>query len=301
MKGRMLSPCVVKYASALENPFKVIDGACIPDMHSIPSYKMRYHSKGTFTIGTSGVGFIAINAGCQANNVNAIFASTVDYNGTVIATAGTGVTPQVFVGLPYASTSFGNDDNDVQGRLVGCGLRIRYIGTKLNEGGRVVMARHPTNKSLVSQSIAGLLSSYQQLETESVSTRWRTCTYRPVSSADYEYKGNNGVDQVSMAALVQSSAGNEFEYEVVSYYEFAGQVLNPTRTHSDIAGLSAIRNSLPIADNSSAPGASLFNQLIATATAAYNNVPEGYIRSAALSYASTVLSGNTGQVAKMLL
>lgn len=297
----MLSPCVIKYASALENPFKVIDGACIPDMHGVPSYKMRYHSKGTFSIGSAGVGYVAVNPGVQANNVTAIYHTNNSFTGTSIVSSGTGVQTVTFAGLPYASLDFGSGDNQTQGRLVGLGLRIRYIGTKLNEGGRVVMARHPTNKSLISQDISGLLSSYQQLETESVSTRWRTCTYRPVSAEDYEYKANNGMDHTSMCAIVKSSADNEFEYEIVSYFEFCGQVLNPTRTHSDISGLSAIRNALPIADNSSAPGATLFNQLISAATATYNNVPEGYIRSAALSYASTVLSGNTGQAIKMLL
>lgn len=54
--GPALMPCTRHYISALTNPFDLHANPCVPDMHAIPTKKLRMVSRGTFQIGSQGVG-----------------------------------------------------------------------------------------------------------------------------------------------------------------------------------------------------------------------------------------------------
>jgi hypothetical protein len=55
-------PCTLHYTAALLDPFDYSgEMPCVPDMHTIPSYKYRQYARGEFSTGTNGKGFIMVN------------------------------------------------------------------------------------------------------------------------------------------------------------------------------------------------------------------------------------------------
>ena len=69
-----LSKCAHDYLRALTDPFSnTIDAPCIPDLHDVPSWKIRTLQRGIFTVGTNGVGYLIVSPKSQSNN----FASAV--------------------------------------------------------------------------------------------------------------------------------------------------------------------------------------------------------------------------------
>lgn len=61
--GRQMSvlPCTLDYAYALMDPFSFNGEVCVPDIHSIDSFKYRSFARGGFTAGPGGNGFIVHN------------------------------------------------------------------------------------------------------------------------------------------------------------------------------------------------------------------------------------------------
>lgn len=134
-------------------------------------------------------------------------------------------------------------------KLVGAGLRVRYVGTELNRGGRIVGYTCPLGEDLYSLSFDEL-ASYPGAMVYSVDRSWKQIAYKPASPADNDYKTvSNSYSWVQsiMAFAVKSTASNEFEYEVVTFYEFISNpavnkvVESMTPTSSDIVGLSAVQ------------------------------------------------------------
>jgi hypothetical protein len=169
--------------------------------------------------------------------------------------------------MPYNDTDYEylwyNGVKNTRGlsvRPVGVGIRARYIGTTLNMSGRVILARHPDNGDFSGTGSTQLLA-YQTVNSVPVSRQWQTVCYKPTSSSDYEFSGNpitSSENQKEIVATIPNSIkfcsynlglfvdgsvpGNAFEFEVVSFYEIAGATDATTRSHTDLAGLSAVRN-----------------------------------------------------------
>jgi len=82
--------------------------------------------------------------------------------------------------------------------------------------------------------------------------------------------------------------GQGYEYEVVAHYEYSGTVTNITRSHSDLPGMSAIKDALNDQAELKEPSQSVYdstlkwiedNGIFESSGAAALRLGEGYLRS----------------------
>jgi len=246
-----LSPCSIHYLQALESPFELTQGACIPDLHAVNSKKTRVLTRGTFeTSGTTGVGFIVINPWCNNSDGTFGYKTANTYAGTAATTFATGVGVDVITSpkFPYTNAEIG----PIEHRVVGVGLRVRYSGIELYRGGRAVMLRQPENTNMIGAESVNTLFDYAQAKTFPVTTEWTQVVYKPVKPAEYEYSSSGRATQGGSAAFnlafgVTGTAGPTnssaiFEFEIVTHVEYVGKIDGITLSHTDVVGMSEIRN-----------------------------------------------------------
>ena len=261
-----LSHCARLYLSALMFGFSNKEVACIPDLHSVPSRKLRVKTRGTFSTGTTGFGWLVVSPWCNANNNVTHGGTTATYNlasGSPILTPAV-LTPNLFQGyesrLPYPGADFQDlIAGGVQARTVGVGLRIRYIGSEMSRSGQIVAIRDIDNETLVGKTAADLRAQ-STAKTFQNSREWHHAMYRPVKPAEYEYSPYACVDAEGPSTLFKYPMGffiegttnttgsvgaAPFEYEIIRYVEYIGTIASMTKSHVDLVGMSDIRNSLP--------------------------------------------------------
>lgn len=260
-----LTPCAKDYFLALNAPFSHRTIACVPDLHAIPSKKVRIKTRGNFTSGSAGNGFIMVNSWANANDTAAVY-----YSGSTYAPAEfpatlppAGTTTIVQPKVPYTALSFANAGADpgVQARTVASALRIRYTGPALYKSGQIFALRQPDNQSLVNRTFSEVLS-YSTCKTYRNKGEWITVMWRPTAPTDYEFSefanGPGGLAVTPTAypkyemgfgiAGTTGSAGTpgpaSFEFEHIRYVEYIGNIDNISRTHVDVVGMSHVRNAM---------------------------------------------------------
>jgi hypothetical protein len=266
-----LSPCAKDYLMALQMPFMSKNVACVPDFHAIPSKKVRVKSRGTFSTGLDGNGFIVFANHCNSSNCTHIGASSATLASStavpIIVPAGAGVLNFSQTKLPYSNADFADvsPTPGVQARTVGSGMRIRYIGPELARSGQIVGVRHPDNETLVGLSYNDI-RSYSTAKTYNNSRQWIYVMWRPVQPNEYHFSRNSST--ASDGNLVKWETGfviqgttdtsgapgpAPFEWETVHYTEYIGNIDNVTRSHVDLVGMSHIRNALPTKSTTDKP------------------------------------------------
>jgi hypothetical protein len=284
-----LSECAEDYLRALSNPFgNFINPPCIPDTVAIPSFKYKSVARGTMTVGTGGVGWVALDpwkAWSDGNHVltyttfpvlattSAYTAST--YGWQVIA----GVMTTGVVGhnhssfFTYTQLTDRNGVAQRQYRVVGAGIRLMYSGTELNRGGRLTLYRNRSGSDTLHAGGVTSSSFLNDLATQqtSVTRNWREITHVPDAPEQLGYEGGwNYTDEFAPAlgtndkrtliAFVDGAvAGTSFQYETVIHYEFVGTSMPVTPSHSDPAAMGAIVSAVPSVAATAAQG--LYNAL----------------------------------------
>lgn len=266
-----LSPCATSYLRALSDPWTMPrELPCIPDVITLPSRKFQTKARGVFTIGSGGVGWViaspfltaASDYGIGSGYVDkpVIYTSSATYAGTTYTWSATGSSitttgvsaanaqsPMTYSALAAAG---------VQIRLVGGGLRIKYTGTELNRGGRLVLYRSRSNAQITQGWSATDFLSDPTCYTESVTRSWKGVTYLPDSTDYLDYNNSStfqpsvglseGSARRSLIAFVEGAvSGTSFEYEVTSYFELIGPNQQATQSHADPTGFGAIMSALP--------------------------------------------------------
>jgi hypothetical protein len=262
-----LSACAAEYLATLTNPFSLkIQNPCIPDLNETPSQKCRSIFRSTFAAGTLGFGYLLISPKAAANNSTCQIATNGSFTQSTVVTSGTGVFGSGNPQFPYTQAEM--TDGSRQARLVGCAVKCSYIGTTLNQSGRLIVGRiandnAPTN-TLVGASTADLLAK-QTFRPRDVLRKWQGISYIPMTVNDYEYitgsyqittpGGENGTMIIAVDGAV---AGSTFQFEIVRWHEVipnASTALpNITRTASDIGGVSAIKNAIQDTNEDPGPG-----------------------------------------------
>ena len=258
-----LSPCGVEYLGALVAPFSHKGVACIPDLHSVPSKKVRVKTRGTFSTGTLGDGWLVTSPWCTANNAASggyTLAAYAGANTVADPTAPPVNTGQLFQSkLPYTVAQFAATAgaNGVRARTVGHGVRIRYIGPELARSGQIIALRQPDNQTLVGINPTGA-KNFTTAKTFTNQRQWIYCNYRPVRPKEYKFSPDpcTATDLVAykfpIGFLITGTTNTSgtpgpapFEFEVIEYVEFIGTLDNITVSHTDITAVSDVRNSLP--------------------------------------------------------
>jgi hypothetical protein len=151
--------------------------------------------------------------------------------------------------FPYPASAWG--PAGISHRIVGVGLRVRYTGIELYRGGRAVMIRIPDNKQSLGNESVSSLFGYSQAKSFPVTDQWTMVAYKPVRPVEFEYSDTAGTATGSsdhtMVYGVTGTAGPSnasaiFEYEVITHVEYIGEVDAITVSHSDVVGMSEIRN-----------------------------------------------------------
>lgn len=261
--------CTRHYLGVLTNPFGYFNNGvevCIPDLNSRPSYKVQTIQRGVFTVGTGGAGFVAANPLAAFTGLNNVCFSVTNYAGSGIDCSGVANTSTA----TYSTAPF-PDTATRLARLVGAGLRIRYIGTELNKSGLQVGA---TLASAIGQTLQGL--DYIQLasrpdsrRTSAVTRQWSSVTWVPTDEDLCDWNSTTTNDWATLSStnsrmgfVVNGQPGNSYEWEFIAFREFisTGTRLVPgvTASHSDVEGISAVKNFLGTVWNSE-PGQQLYS------------------------------------------
>ena len=263
-----LSECAGLYLKALLDPFNVEAGqACIPDLNDLPSRKTLVITRGTFAAGTQGVGFVLLNPLLASNDANGIRLTSSSYAGTgvTVSIPTTGLSQTTVPQMPYTQSQL-TGTNGVLARTVGCGIRIRYLGTELDRSGRLIPWRSNNVGAGLPSATTSLGSFLSQPQVPSIACtrRWHSVTYLPTSALClavnrdcYSYSDNTTDTVLSgdgtrfdLGFVVDGcKAGNAFEYEIYWHKEYISSdgTLVPngiSASHSDLPGLSAIRNAV---------------------------------------------------------
>lgn len=241
---------------SLANPFTA-PLACLPTVPSIDSERVRVFVRGTMRIGTAGVGYVmanpfrmSYNNGLQdvGGDSRPVFYSNELFTGVVPAIA-TGAVPVPGAlaangNSPYTFAQFGAGTNLNQFRLVSAGIRIAYTSAEVNRGGVVYGLMQPNHETFVGQTSANL-GAYDGTAILGVPNRdWATVLYRPVDpdDVDWVYTSTAPVIQAPfMGFLIESAAGNAFQFEVFATLEVSGSLARHKQpAEADAVGYSAV-------------------------------------------------------------
>jgi len=277
----------MQYLKALYAPFSTFETApCVPSYIALPSYKFNSFARGSFTVGTTGVGWVSF---CPVNVLNT--------NSIGIPTATSGsvwYTDQNFLGnqIAYppvtgvnntttsstALSSFATNPPDSlftrQYRLVGAGIRIRYAGNLLNSNGEVVCFREEGNGGILTGVDQFYMLAQQRTvryTTQMTHDKWAEVTFFPDSSTllGFNTIGQmNAICPFTLANLVCFIDGgfpsSTYQYEVSAWYEAIGSYWpSLTRSESDPASLGAVIGAAPLQVDKQQPG--LLGKLVAKA------------------------------------
>jgi len=178
----------------------------------------------------------------------------------------TGVNP-AGASSTFSLTDVGGTTNNVSYRLVGAGIRVRYMGTELNRGGRILPYRTRMNDPFISTVAGAVLLSDPQFITSPTSRTWHGVTYFPAKSTDMSYSNYNvptttrgGANALPtdnyyiMGCIIDGAPATQpFEFEAVAHFEViqqneyasSGQGGMTTKSHNDPVGFGGIISSIP--------------------------------------------------------
>jgi hypothetical protein len=218
----------------------------------LASRKIKTFSRGIATVG-SDIGFVIARPGngCT-NDGNTVYYTDSNYTGSVVrGTLTTGVLAAT-ANSDYATAAFGA--TAAQWRLVTTGIRIKYRGTALARGGRVVALEEPDHQTLDGYSITDLLSYKQATSLRPTGgDDWiELVSTGPKVPSELQYQENflSSANPNSNPFLVLAFEGVPdltFEWEFWGNYEIIGSdVRSKTISHHDAPGAFSISNALTV-------------------------------------------------------
>jgi len=252
---QVLAPCSRDYFHALVDPFSYYTSTrpapCYPDLLDTPSLKLGFRARGVIDIPATGWAFIVANpfypiSGSGSTYPNAAAVVTnASYSSLAFPISSTvtsgNATTFTLGNSPY---SFGDIPNY---RPVALGMRVRYTGTELNRGGRIIPVFFPTGRSLAGVVPNDLLAN-DNVHSEPVDRRWHGTFWRPTITQDTIYRTvSESLSGSSTGIAVSGIPGTaQYEYEIVWYMEYLPTTSHPlsslSKSDSDLTGLSSVRD-----------------------------------------------------------
>lgn len=277
-----LSECCTAYAMANIDPWCLESGLVgIPSELPLASFKFTTRARGTFTIGASGTGYVACNPFQVANgqnNSSPIFATVISTNGIYTGDGYRYAGPNyglaagldaVYCDSPFPLGLFSQNVSEPSSnnhvRVVGAGLKMRFVGSEFNRGGRAFVFRSPINTPIVGslqtatpEVPISTLTRNKETVTVPVDREWHACLYKPAVPQDLSYAEQDDVtvigtnyprrmvDGPSMLIIITGGTTNQsFEWDFIGHYEAVGPNLPGfTTTKSDVVGMSIVRSAL---------------------------------------------------------
>jgi len=246
-----MSECAKLYVHALLDPWEVPSPPCVPDNLTLPSYKYAARCRTNFVIGLQGVGFVVVDPyvfastqPCLGITAASYPLNTVDINSTEVTYTSS---DSSFPLTGYSPTS----SIHWVSRIVGFGVRVRYVGSEMSRSGQVVAFREASNDGgllLNPVTIATLLASRESV-TVPADRKWHSAVWRPAAPRDITYYddfvGFSDVDPAMGLVVTGATPGTSFEVDAVGWYETIGSSLPMlSRSHSDPLGMATVSASL---------------------------------------------------------
>jgi len=279
-----LSMCAKFYAAALACPFWWLDKSChvkveslgilpteqpcIPTNPTVMSRKMNFFLRIVAGVQADGSAFVAFAPKRIANDYSTVFNNTAPLLYSLSASSYAPGFPVLDTGIAWTggAANLNGDYNSAativnalgQGilyRIVGAGLRIRYIGKLLDESGIAHCVIDPDHYSLSGLNInqIGQFETYFNMQ---VSPDWITLTYTPVAEEEFQYQpdpinnpaanvGRTTAEHFMGIAFSGLPPGDNIAVEVIVHYEALGRpVRGKTQTPSDVVGTGIVLNAV---------------------------------------------------------
>jgi len=244
-----LSPCAVDYARCLINPFTG-PLACVPTVPSLDSRKERVFARGTFGASATGFAYVVFDPRESiVNDRDCGYYSLAGGGAVDIQTQSlAGISANFRSNSDYQTAQIGENSLLADYRVVGSGLRIRYVGTELQRGGTVVGLCEPTHCSLVGQTQTTMLA-YDESAIFDATRNWSNVVYRPFLDDDFDFigtfpvKANLDSDTCFFLGFTISGtvSGNSWDFEAYTVSELNGvNIRGMTYSHADPQAFGAI-------------------------------------------------------------
>lgn len=300
-----LSKCSTIYATALARPFFWLDtiskdkdtigmqeNPCIPMFPAIRTRKFNAFARGYLGVQT------ATNHACislapwrLSNNgtgLNCVAASLL------YSTSATTITDGTFNELDTATAWTGGAANlntdystanlivtngvGIKYRVVGAGLRIKYVGAPLTRSGIVHAIEEPDHYTLNGMSVS-TIGKYDNYYSKLLGAGWHTLTYTPVQYDEFEFE-QDAVSNALWSTDPRSKhfmgfivtgvgvTGDVFQYEAIVHYEAIGSAIRgKTDTMADPTGTAIVLNGVKV-DNQQKVGETTLPNLLQSGASA---------------------------------
>lgn len=326
----MQDPCARDYARAFMDPFGSTRAICLPSSAAnVDSIRQRLTYRGTATIGTSGVGFVAWNPSAVSTGtyaLNTIAYTDATYAGaesTPISLAATGVAGTSLAGSILTEASLGDTS---QVRPVLAAMRVRYIGTELNRSGQLLMWNDLEDFQTVGMTLDSI-TTRPTAQLVQCTREWSTL--RMVPTTDFASQFNsfptlvesclNGPASTTnqakrpMVAMFTGVAGQKYAFELVYYTEARVNTLQQLNTPSMVSQsgdgvINAARASSGTAlqvptflERARQRGGDVLDSVVAGAADAGYNVGQGVMRLGAAYAARSLLGASGGGLAQLAI
>jgi hypothetical protein len=273
-----IAPCTRLYAKALVNPFGVQGSPCIPDNIILPSYKITTKARGVFSTGTNGTGFcildpfqMVVNNG--ANDAGGDLGGAIKYTTTAytgndnvtIANGTTGVnTANSNSMLAVADFDTGNVVFSTrQLRLVGGGIKIKYVGSNFRNQGRVFIFRNQGGESINNNTSSAQFCQNNYTSMTTVLRRDQYVFYVPDDPAFIAYNNLNtyyeplfGTSHYHMGFMIvggDTDTPQSWSFEAVAHFELVGAGFTLSKSEGDPVGHDIVLSCLPNAASIETP------------------------------------------------
>jgi len=244
-KASNIHSCVIHYASALADPVNTPAGACIPYGFPLPSQRCKEFIRGTLALGTTGQGFLLANP-VISNNAAAVLTTTNTSVGTASTVLGsfTGLVTSFIPNLPYSNSQLNSVIAPMEGRMVSCGIRVRYSGTENNRNGTQYGYEDPNHATLGSSTPNNLLVNPQmRAQRPQPDGSWfEVFSSGPVANSEVTFAAQSAFPNPSYLLIyINGLAGDTYDWEYYIHVEYAGVIATGTiPTHLDTNGYAAV-------------------------------------------------------------
>jgi len=246
------SDCAISYAQALIDPWSVVNPPCVPDELTLPSWKFGARSRGNFSTGTTGYGYIIANPYAVTNNTPMVSSTNMNFATTVFGAVGETNTVFGYNDSPMVQNDFAAGFNSY--RLVGSGLAVRYVGNEMARGGQMILYRQMNNISIPNNTNPTEMLQNKETTTVPVDRDWHYVTWKPADGNDISYSNGVFIYYPLVVFISAAGASQGFEFDTVSWFEVTGTAIpNLTPSEYDPLGLAVIKSAIAVPQPPDAP------------------------------------------------
>lgn len=229
-----IDQCVRDFLRALVAPWSN-PPACFPgSLIALPSRKVVCFARGTLPTAADKKIYLGVR-GCMVNDQSSLVHNAASDGSTAIPDFGAPGMVEVNVNSPFTSSEVTGSGVDV--RLTSLGIRVRYIGSELERGGRIIMLEHPNHDSVGGKTETGL-TAFRGCASVPITRDWVSLTWSPKTAKEYNYLVGTYLSSAApiMAMIIDlpacAAGASNIEFELFMHCEATGRLV-PTRTPSE--------------------------------------------------------------------